>query len=307
MATPNAIYGFATGRDWRTGAELTGWDYVWYSLDVIPVAGVFAKTFKNGIKGLKVYNKTTGAVFDVIQAAKKMPANIASKLSSLQQKGMRIVGSIEDELILVVNSTNEQLLKIKNKVVEILNTYTTPWLEPEWTLSLGNMQVKINGDILDEVVEVQKFGNELRIVSKIGNYDAHIIRRYFQHIQEVTKRAVPQVQINELKNALRSKEYIRLSDSETAIHRADFNSRKNQIIADWETHTGQQWPTYTESVYSKNGVELRKPGDKYDAHHIIENKYGGDNEWWNMHPAKFPDEHQGGIHGAGSPSRLLFN
>jgi len=25
-----------------------------------------------------------------------------------------------------------------------------------------------------------------------------------------------------------------------------------------------------------------------------------------MHPAKFPDEHQGGIHGAGSPSRELF-
>ena len=25
-----------------------------------------------------------------------------------------------------------------------------------------------------------------------------------------------------------------------------------------------------------------------------------------LHPAKFPDEHQGGIHGAGSPSRELF-
>lgn len=47
-------------------------------------------------------------------------------------------------------------------------------------------------------------------------------------------------------------------------------------------------------------------GKPYDAHHIIENKYGGDNEWWNIHPAKFPDEHQGGIHGAGSPSRELF-
>jgi predicted ribonuclease toxin of YeeF-YezG toxin-antitoxin module len=57
---------------------------------------------------------------------------------------------------------------------------------------------------------------------------------------------------------------------------------------------------------SNNGTEIRKPGDLYDAHHIIENKFGGNNEWWNMHPAKFPDEHQRGIHGAGSPARELF-
>lgn len=34
--------------------------------------------------------------------------------------------------------------------------------------------------------------------------------------------------------------------------------------------------------------------------------FGGDNEWWNIHPAKFPDEHQIGIHGSGSPSKELF-
>lgn len=44
----------------------------------------------------------------------------------------------------------------------------------------------------------------------------------------------------------------------------------------------------------------QKQGDKYDAHHIIENTFGGEHEWWNMHPAKFPNEHQAGIHGTGS-------
>ena len=105
---------------------------------------------------------------------------------------------------------------------------------------------------------------------------------------------------------MRSKEYKKLTETEIASHRLDFNTRKNKIIQDWESETGQSWPTYTEPVYSANGTVLRKVGDKYDAHHIIENKFGGDNEWWNMHPAKFPDEHQGGIHGAGSPSRELF-
>ena len=59
-------------------------------------------------------------------------------------------------------------------------------------------------------------------------------------------------------------------------------------------------------VYNDAGKLIAKKGRKYDAHHIIENKYGGDNEWWNMHPARFPDQHQRGIHGAGSPSRELF-
>lgn len=45
---------------------------------------------------------------------------------------------------------------------------------------------------------------------------------------------------------------------------------------------------------------------RYDAHHIIENKYGGDNEWWNIHPAAKPQEHQRLIHGKDSPARYLF-
>ncbi|MED3628713.1 hypothetical protein P4478_17130 [Bacillus subtilis] len=34
--------------------------------------------------------------------------------------------------------------------------------------------------------------------------------------------------------------------------------------------------------------------------------FGGEHEWWNMHPAKFPNEHQAGIHGTGSPANELF-
>lgn len=141
---------------------------------------------------------------------------------------------------------------------------------------------------------------------KVGKYDLALVKKYFKHIQDVTGRAVPKNQIDKLKDALRVKEYKRLAKAEIDAHRASFNSNKNQIIKDWETNTGQQWPKYTESVYSKNGIELRKPGDLYDAHHIIETKYDGNNEWWNMHPARFPDQHQAGIHGEGSPSRELF-
>ena len=60
-----------------------------------------------------------------------------------------------------------------------------------------------------------------------------------------------------------------------------------------EEETLQKWP-------------VDEKGRRYQLHHIIEQQYGGEHEWWNIHPAKFPDQHQGGIHGANSPSREIF-
>ncbi len=38
----------------------------------------------------------------------------------------------------------------------------------------------------------------------------------------------------------------------------------------------------------------------FDAHHIVENKYGGPNEWWTLQPARggkgMQNQHQGGMH-----------
>lgn len=44
----------------------------------------------------------------------------------------------------------------------------------------------------------------------------------------------------------------------------------------------------------------------YDAHHIIENSFEEEHDWWNIHPAKFSEEHQADIHGADSPCNNLF-
>ncbi len=168
MGLPSAAYGFMTGENLQTGATLTGWDHVWNSLEIIPVAGLFAKTFKHGVKGLKIYNKTTGVFFDVVQAAKKMPSNMAAHFSQLQQKGLRVAASVENELYIVVNQTGEKIAKIKDKVVEILKPYTGSSTQPQWSLDLGNMQVKVNGNIVEESVEIRKYGNEVRVVANLS-------------------------------------------------------------------------------------------------------------------------------------------
>jgi predicted ribonuclease toxin of YeeF-YezG toxin-antitoxin module len=109
-----------------------------------------------------------------------------------------------------------------------------------------------------------------------------------------------------LKDALQNNNYTKLSPEAQALHRRDFNANREKIIKEWEQITGQSWPTYNEPVYSKDGKILRNVGDKYDAHHIIESSYGGPNKWWNMHPASFPTQHQGGIHRSGGPARGIF-
>jgi predicted ribonuclease toxin of YeeF-YezG toxin-antitoxin module len=139
-----------------------------------------------------------------------------------------------------------------------------------------------------------KLSENIKKVKNIGKYDWGTVRRYFIHIQEVTGRPVLQKQIDKLKDALRNKEYKKLSPEEYQAHKRQYTSaRREKMIKDWEENTGQTWP-------------VDEKGNRYQLHHIIEEQYGGEHEWWNAHPAKFPNEHQGGIHGAGSPSRELF-
>jgi predicted ribonuclease toxin of YeeF-YezG toxin-antitoxin module len=109
-----------------------------------------------------------------------------------------------------------------------------------------------------------------------------------------------------MKNALRNHEYKRLSPMENARHRNKFKKIKSNLIAEWEERTGQRWPVNKEEIISPEGKVIIRAGQKYDVHHIIESSYGGDNAWWNIHPARNPDIHQAGIHGSGSPASRLF-
>ncbi|WP_434778952.1 HNH endonuclease signature motif containing protein [Neisseria sp. Ec49-e6-T10] len=152
----------------------------------------------------------------------------------------------------------------------------------------------------------QDISHSINLERKIDKFDSELVRNYIKDIEFNTERKIHSAQIEKLKEALRDRNYEYLSPLEVAKHRADFNRKKNNLINEWEKSTNQKWPTYSEDVIGENGKIVRKAGDKYDAHHIIENSYGGNNEWWNIHPAKFPNEHQGGIHRSGSPAREIF-
>ncbi len=166
----------------------------------------------------------------------------------------------------------------------------------------------LENHVSPQMVNMKNGGGERLETKGAGNkIDSDTIKKYIRDIEGRTGRELPKNQIEKLKGALRNKEYKKMSPIETAKHRAEFDKVKNKVIREWEENTGQKWPVYNENVISeKTDKIIRKQGDKYDAHHIIENTFGGEHEWWNMHPAKFPNEHQAGIHGTGSPANRLF-
>ena len=130
--------------------------------------------------------------------------------------------------------------------------------------------------------------------------------KYIDDIRTQTGLAVKPKQQQLIDAHLAKVEHTRLPTAYSKAHRASFNKVKNELITQWEKQTGQSWPRYAEDLYSKNGTLVRRAGQPYDAHHIIESSYGGPNEWWNMHPARFPDQHQQGIHRAGGPGSQVF-
>jgi len=65
-----------------------------------------------------------------------------------------------------------------------------------------------------------------------------------------------------------------------------------------EAQTGQVWPRY--GSQASNG---RQSGQAWDAHELIPNVHGRAIAWWNITPARFPNQHLGGIYAI----RSVFN
>jgi hypothetical protein len=131
-------------------------------------------------------------------------------------------------------------------------------------------------------------------------------RRYVRDIEHQTGRKLHDAQLEALSDAVRERHFTKLSPAAARAHRAEFDRKKQSLIQEWELHTGQVWSRYDADVLSSSGRVIRRAGKAYDAHHVILNEFGGPSEWWNIHPARFPTQHQGGIHRAGSAVREVF-
>ena len=150
------------------------------------------------------------------------------------------------------------------------------------------------------------FASKEHTYGRVLKFDRQF-EKYLDEVEEITHRKLMPIQRKELKYHIDNFEYRKLSSDESHEHRREFNSKKKEIIADWEVMTGEKWPTYDKPVYSKSGKIVRQVGSRYDMHHILENSWGGDNEAWNMTPATSPQQHQQQIHRHGGLADKIFN
>ena len=154
--------------------------------------------------------------------------------------------------------------------------------------------------------EIAEAGTEKTAKEVVKRLDKTLMKDYFKEVERVTRRKLDPVQLKKLNKELKEQDFCKLDKEKLEQHKRIFNSVRDKLIHEWEANTGQTWPVYTEDVLSKTGEVIRRKGQPYDVHHLIEESYGGPNEWWNLHPAAFPNEHQGGIHGANSLANKIF-
>ncbi|MCB2362540.1 hypothetical protein LGL00_26605, partial [Clostridium estertheticum] len=158
-----------------------------------------------------------------------------------------------------------------------------------------------------ELNKQQKDYNKAVEESKNGKGVSAKWHTYFNDIEANTGRTLTQEQKGLVIKEINSNPHNeKLIGQDYKNHRAAFNNQKESLISEWEKKTGQTWPTYENDVLSKNGKAYIKSGDKYDAHEIIPNVYDSSLEWWNLHPAARPGQHQGGIHGVDSSIKDIF-
>ncbi|MDA1559774.1 MULTISPECIES: WXG100 family type VII secretion target [Bacillus] len=315
-----------TGKDPITGKELSSKERLiaagWTLLNFVPVGKVaslagkgikyvassFGKTIVKAGKKLgegvtMVAGKAGKAAVDGIKTASHKVKEGVNFVASTAKGFADKIGSLWNKGATTVKTT---FLQGNEKIQHAVKTL----MEYKWIPGEGKGFAiagvgKVSGGGQYSLKEAYQY-MESKVVKGTLKIDYDLAKDYIRDVESKTGLKLHKNQVEQLKAALREHKYEKMTPLETLKHRNKFNSVKNKLISEWEEKTGQTWPRYTEEVYDKKGRVVRDIGQPYDAHHIIENNFGGPHEWWNIHPAKFPDEHQAGIHGKGSPSNKLF-
>ena len=294
------------GEDWGTHRKLSQEERVgniiFGGLDAIPVVGAVGK-------GVKAF-KGTSELADLAKLL-KFKEGMPGFNPNL---GKNVVQSLKENKTLknALDAMKNTPIPVAVRTVDTGIGMKLPYIESSTVGEVAGKFSKASTAAKDDAYQLAKgsggsgVSKEGSVAKGTGKIDYDLAKDYIRDVESKTGLKLHKNQIEQLKAALREHKYEKMTPLETLKHRNKFNSVKNKLISEWEEKTGQTWPRYTEEVYDKKGRVARDIGQPYDAHHIIENNFGGPHEWWNIHPAKFPDEHQAGIHGKGSPSNKLF-
>ena len=132
-------------------------------------------------------------------------------------------------------------------------------------------------------------------------------RDYLLDVEKMTDHDISELQRHKLMRYVNTNPPKKIQKKFRKQAKKKFTKIKYHLIREWEEHTGYVWPKYPHDVITQSGIVVREKGSYYDAHHILEIQVGGPNHWWNIHPARYPDQHQQGIHRTDGHCSLLFD
>ena len=118
---------------------------------------------------------------------------------------------------------------------------------------------------------------------------------YLDDVETQTGRKIPigQREMVIYEGIHNSVEHQRLSRQDYQNHSKDFQDARARLRQEWELATGQILPQMATGQY-------------YDAHELIPKVYNSPLQWWNIHPALKPDQHQRGIHRKNAPLYSIY-
>ena len=257
--------------DWKSFAISAGIDAAGIALGSFSVGAGYAAV-KGGSTGAKKSLKV--AVKEISEAGTKKIAKETVEAGTEIAIKETVGAGTEKIAKEVVETSNEKIIKV--------------------TSEIGTDKIE---KTVESVVEKIEGRGGKKVVLEVGEkIDKMLFPKYIDEVEKITKRKLTRKQKNLLEKTLSENDFCKLDKESWELAVKEFRSKKSSLILEWENMTDQEWPRYTEDVINGKNIVVRKAGDLYDAHHIIELNAGGPNEWWNLHPAKFPDEHQSKIH-----------
>ena len=165
------------------------------------------------------------------------------------------------------------------------------------------------GDVAKVAIKEAKLaleaGDAAKAAEKIGEANRgligesnRLVKQYVDDIEKQTGIRLGETQRAALANEMRTGNHaVTLTPSENAVLRAEFNSQRTKLIAEWEQQTGQKWPQVQVVVRG----ELRT--QNAPAHHVIPVQNNGPTAWWNITPA--PQQGHAVIHAPDGPLNQL--
>lgn len=167
--------------------------------------------------------------------------------------------------------------------------------KPEKTSDNRNFQnrIDVSGRLSDKT----------ELYGKKDEVNSRIFHEYLADVKKFSAYELSSESQKKLEEYIKTNEIKKQPPAETIKKRVEFDRKKKKLIEQWEIENGKKWPRYEKDEVDEKGNVIRKAGDLYDAHHIIELSYGGPNESWNITPMKYSDHQK--LHKMDSAKQLF--